>query len=99
MAVIQWGGVFDLQVPDIRANGTLVPASTIPAEIALGPLGSPRPASPTWAAADWPAAGVAQVLIGPGQTINPERGEYVVYLRLTDPPQTPILRSGRLSVQ
>ncbi|MEU0940112.1 hypothetical protein [Embleya sp. NPDC005971] len=99
MAEIQWGSVEELQVPDIRANGSLVQAGSVTAEIALGPLGSPRPASPVWAAADWPAAGVAQVLIGPGQAIDPERGEYVVYLRLTDPPQIPILRSGRLSVQ
>lgn len=41
---------------------------------------------------------IAEVLVGPGGDFVLDRGEYDIIIKITDSPEVPILRAGRLSI-
>lgn len=60
-----------------------------------------NPVSGDWNTADWETIGsnyYARCLVGPTGTITLAAGTYVVWVKITDNPEIPILRSGSLLV-
>lgn len=74
-------------------------------KMAFMPTATQVPGSSDWMAAIWSAQPnsllypyAAFCLVGPGGTINPGIGTYVVYLKVTDNPEVPVLLVGYLEV-
>lgn len=41
---------------------------------------------------------VAEILVGPGGDFDLDKGDYDIIIKITDNPEVPILRAGRLSI-
>jgi hypothetical protein len=95
-AVMQYGSVQELQVPDVVHDGALVGAGP-QAWLAFGPAGSPLPDEPVWQAATWASPGVLELLVDT-MGIGLTRGKWNVYVKIADDPAIPYLRSGVLSI-
>jgi len=75
-------------------------------QMAFMPTATQVPGVPDWQTAVWAAVTgnliypyAAYCLIGPGGTINPGIGTYVVYLKVTDNPEIPVIIAGQLQIQ
>lgn len=76
-----------------------------PVQMAFMPTATQVPQTSDWQVATWAAMTgnllypyAAYCLVGPGGTINPGIGTYVVYLRITDNPEVPVLIAGQLQI-
>lgn len=82
----------------VTKDGVLFDPTADPVEIALPVIN----VDPTvWKAADWRTVGTnyfARVLVGPTGDFVLTRGDYDILVRITDDPEIPVLRAGRLSV-
>ena len=59
------------------------------------------PDSGDWVAGTWettPTAYLARAVVGPMGDITLGSGEYVVWVKITDDPEVPVLQAGALSV-
>lgn len=55
----------------------------------------------TWVAGSWETAGdtyYGRVLVGPTGTINPGDGTWWLWIRVTDSPEKPVRRVGRIRI-
>ncbi|SEU46579.1 hypothetical protein [Nonomuraea wenchangensis] len=63
-----------------------------------------RPVEDDWAEAEWDTASVtgkgatARILFGPGGTISRPEGTWQAWVRVTAPPQLPVLPAGLIDV-
>ncbi len=74
-------------------------------QMAFMPQATQVPQSTDWQSAVWATVTgnliypyAAYCLVGPGGTINPGIGTYVVYLKVTDNPEIPALIVGQLQI-
>lgn len=83
-------------------NGELVDPTTDPVFMAF--MADPpkeEPANGDWKTAAWEYDGItyfARCLVGPGGTVELEDGTYHVWVKLTDSPEVPVRRVGRLVI-
>ena len=74
--------------------------------MAFVPVGT-VPASGDWKAATWEVENAtaqvptynARCLVGPGGTVQLAQGSYVVWVKVTDSPEIPVLQSDALTVR
>jgi len=64
-----------------------------------------EPTSGDWKTATWeadsstnPTTYYARCLVGPGGTVTLSDGDYQVWVKITDSPEVPVLKAGRLVV-
>ena len=87
-------------------SGTSYNPTSDTVQMAFMPTATAVPQVSDWQAAVWSAIPsniiypyAAYCLVGPGGTINPGIGTYVVYLKVSDNPEVPVLVAGYLSIQ
>jgi hypothetical protein len=75
-------------------------------QMAFMPTATQVPGVSDWQASVWATVTsnvifpyAAYCLVGPGGTVNPGIGTYVVFLRVTDNPEIPVLVVGYLEIQ
>lgn len=55
----------------------------------------------TYKDATWQTVGtdhIAEILVGPGGDFDLNKGDYDIIVKITDSPELPVLRAGRLSI-
>lgn len=67
-------------------------------EIAVIDSGVEEPAEADWKPADVWDGSTAKLLVGPAGTIELADGTYQVWVRVTAPPEKPVVRSGLLEI-
>jgi hypothetical protein len=74
-------------------------------QMAFMPTPTQVPQTTDWQAAVWAAVTgnivypyAAYCLVGPGGTVNPGIGNYVIWLKVTDNPEIPVIIAGQLEV-
>ena len=74
-------------------------------QMAFMPQATQVPQSTDWQTAIWSAVTgnlifpyVAYCLVGPGGTIQLGLGTYVIYLKVTDNPEIPVIAAGQLEI-
>ena len=87
-----------------REDGVVVNPTADTVEMAFTSAEA-EPTSPDWKAAEWetntstdPDTYWARCLVGPGGTVALTDGTYRVWVRITDSPEIPVLRSGLLII-
>jgi hypothetical protein len=75
-------------------------------QFAFMPTATQVPQSGDWVTGVWETESsnilypyLALCLVGPAGTINPGIGTYVVYIRIQDNPEVPVLIAGQIQVQ
>ena len=88
-----------IPVVGVDATGTRIDLSGDAVAIAavLGDADA-TPEEADWLTASWAAAGQATILIGPDGDVELTAGLYQMFVRVTDNPEAPVLRSGALRV-
>lgn len=89
---------------DAYANGAKINPTADTVEMAFKAAGT-DPTSGDWKTASWDTDNSgsspiyhAQCLVGPGGTIALSAAAYIIWLRITDSPEQPVKRVGRLVV-
>lgn len=74
-------------------------------QMAFMPTATQVPGSSDWNTAVWATVTTSLIypyaaycLVGPGGTVNPGIGTYVMYLKVTDSPEVPVLIVGQLQI-
>jgi hypothetical protein len=74
-------------------------------QMAFMPTPTQVPQITDWQTAIWSAVTgnvvypyAAYCLVGPGGTINPGIGNYIIYLKVTDNPEVPVIIAGQLEI-
>ena len=78
---------------DVKASGDV---SALPVSMAILPVGQ-DPAGLDWKTASW-VGNTARVLIGPGTTLDLEKGTWMVWVQVTATPEIPVIQSGRIQI-
>lgn len=83
-----------LKVPVTAPVGVTIDTQVV--EIAvMAPASQPEEAD--WRNAEWSDGNVARILIGPGEKVLTP-GSYMVWVRITDTPEIPVLTAGTITV-
>jgi hypothetical protein len=76
-----------------------------PVQMAFMPTATQVPANTDWVSASWDTDTASvlypysvKCLVGPSGVINPGIGRYIMYLKITDNPETPVLIAGQLDI-
>lgn len=59
------------------------------------------PVTGDWKSATWQTVDdeyYANLLVGPGGDVTLQRGDYDIFIKVTDSPEIPVIRAGRLSI-
>ncbi len=74
-------------------------------QMAFMPTPTQVPQNTDWQSAVWAAVTgnltypyAAYCLVGPGGTIDPGIGSYIIYLKVTDNPEVPVITAGQLEI-
>lgn len=74
-------------------------------QFAFMPTATQVPGNPDWVSGSWDTVTSnllypysAKCLVGPAGLINPGIGTYVIYIRITDNPEVPVLIAGQLQI-
>lgn len=88
-----------IRVPVRTTDGADVTSAAVEMAIVSGRYTPPGDSD--WHSASWDTTGAvaaASLLVGPDGVIELDAGAYSVWVRLTDNPEVPVLRSGLLTV-
>ena len=99
---LQYVGV---PVKAVLTTGAALNPTSDPVYMAFLPQATQQPASGDWKTAIWAARAsdviypyAAFCLVGPGGTTELDLGTYVMYLKVTDNPEVPVLVTGYLQI-
>jgi hypothetical protein len=95
-----------VQVTAIVGGNTAYNPSSDAVSFGFAALGAnPNIAPTTWYAGSWEtdaiggvSSYIARCLVGPAGTYTPVRGNYLVWLKVTDSPEIPVLPVGQLNI-
>lgn len=95
------GGVV-LSIPSVSLEYLHVPVggatAGMPVELAVIDAGAEEPEEVDWVPADVWDGTTAKLLVGPAGTLELADGTYQVWVRVTAPPEKPVVRSGLLEI-
>ena len=90
---------------NVTENGSLYNPTSDTVQFAFMPTATQVPQSGDWIAGSWNAVAAnilypyqAKCLVGPAGTITLGIGTYIIYVRITDNPEIPVLISGQLQI-
>lgn len=99
---LQYVGV---PVKAVLTTGVAFDPTADPVYMAFMPQATQVPGVSDWKTAIWAARSsdiifpyAALCLVGPGGTADPGLGTYVMYLKVTDDPEIPVLITGQLTI-
>lgn len=82
----------------VPVYGDAADLSALTVEMAIIARGT-LPVEADWKTATWLDSNDAALLIGPSSSNIIAAGSYDVYVRVTDPPEVPVMKAGSLVVQ
>ena len=94
-----------IPVKTVTLTGAAYNPTSDTVQMAFMPQATQFPGNSDWQAAIWATLPgnviypyAAYCLVGPGGTVNPGMGTYVMYLKITDSPEIPVLVPGYLEI-
>ena len=96
----------DILIPvSVTKSGASYNPGSDPVAFAFMPIPTQVPQVSDWKTGSWQTASTnilypynAVCLVGPGGTVNPGIGTYLIYLKVTDSPEIPVLTGGQLQI-
>ena len=94
-----------IPVKTTTLTGALYNPTSDAVQMAFMPTATQVPQSADWQPSIWAAVAgnlvypyAAYCLVGPGGTVNPGIGTFIIYLKVTDNPEIPVLIAGQLQI-
>lgn len=96
----------DILIPvSVTKNGAAYNPTSDTVQFAYMPTPTGVPGSGNWVTGSWQTNSSnilypysAVCLTGPGGTVNPGIGTYIIYIEITDNPEVPVLIGGQLEI-